>query len=750
MRYRWFYSLLLAIALPSQAQTTPVTEPQALQAPSLLADDAAPVTKRNLRLEDLAPGALELSGLSPARQLEFGVRGDRLVTRATLDLHYTPSPSLLEDVSHLKVYLNDDLMGSVPLSSTAAPGNAQRARLDLDPRLIGDFNRLRLELVGHYTDICEDPSHSSIWLAVGSDSTLTLDEQSLPLANDLARLPRPFFYPRDDAPLEVPFVVPTEPTLEMQRASGIIASWFGTHADWRGQHFPVTFDTAPRQHSVVLATNDRRPDFLADYPAVDGPTLELISHPESPYAKLLLVLGRDDDDLVEAARALALGDVLLRGQSASIEALDTLAPRQPYDAPAWIPTDRPVRFDELIDYPTQLHADGMEPTPLTLALRIPPDLFVWNDEQVDLELGYRYSPPSVDAGSRLDVSINGEYLQSFPLETDGGNAETDRFQVPLLQDWLGGQRRIDIPSLTLGALNQLRFDFAYANRAGGTSHDECSTVLPVAHQVSIDEQSTIDLSGFSHYLAMPALRTFANAGFPFSRLADLSQTLVVMPVAPSAGELSTLFDNLGRIGAQTGYPGVAVRLTDDWHAASDIDADILAIGSLPDTLEDPQPIVALGADARSRLRIADDAMTRDGLGTKGVQADSDVSVRAHGALAAILEMPSPYFDERSIVAMLAPQPADQRLLNATLNDPSRIARIHGSVSLIRDSGVNSQMVGERYYVGHLPWTTWLWYHLSAHPWLIAGVAVFAVLLVAFLLWRTLRRLGARRLAADRE
>ncbi|MBB3141018.1 cellulose biosynthesis cyclic di-GMP-binding regulatory protein BcsB [Halomonas organivorans] len=750
MRHRWLFSLLLALALPAQAQTTPVMEPQASQAPSMLADDAAPVTERSLRLEHLARSGLELSGLSPARQLEFGVRGDRLVTRATLDLRYTPSPSLLGDVSHLKVYLNDDLMGSVPLSSTAAPGNAQRARLDLDPRLIGDFNRLRLELVGHYTDICEDPSHSSIWLALGSDSTLTLEEQSLPLANDLARLPRPFFYPRDDASLEVPFVLPAEPTLEMQRAGGIIASWFGIHADWRGQHFPVSFDTPPRRHSVVLATNDRRPDFLADYPAVDGPTLELISHPESPYAKMLLVLGRDDDDLVEAARALALGDVLLRGQSASVEALDTLAPRQPYDAPAWIPTDRPVRFDELIDYPSQLHADGMEPAPLNLALRIPPDLFVWNDEQVDLELGYRYSPPSVDAGSRLDVSINGEYLQSFPLKTDGGNAETDRFQVPLLQDWLGGQRRVDIPSLTLGALNQLRFDFAYANRVGGTSHDECSTVLPVAHQVSIDEQSTIDLSGFPHYLAMPALRTFANAGFPFSRLADLSQTLVVMPAAPSADELSALFDNLGRIGAQTGYPGVAVRLTDDWHSASDIDADILAIGSLPDTLEDPQPIVALGTDARSRLRIASDAMTRDGLGAKEVQADSDVSVRAHGALAAILEMPSPYFDERSVVAMLAPQPADQRLLNAALNDPARIAQIHGSVSLIRDSGVNSQMVGERYYIGHLPWTTWLWYHLSTHPWLIAGVAVFAVLLVAFLLWRILRRLGARRLAAGRE
>lgn len=750
MRYRWLLSLLLVIALPAQAQPTPEPADLATHVPAALVDDTAPVTARSLRLGRIAQGGLELSGLNPTRQLEFGIRGDRLVTQATLDLQYTPSPSLLGDVSHLKVYLNDELVGTLPLRPTA-PGDAQRARLDLDPRLIGDFNRLRLELVGHYTDICEDPAHSSIWVNIGGDSTLTLRQQSLPLANDLSRLPQPFFYARDDAPLEIPFVLPDQPGLETQRAGAIVASWFGTHADWRGQRFPVSFDTPPAQHSVVLATNDRRPEFLADYPAVDGPTIELISHPGSPYAKLLLILGRDGDDLVEAARALALGEVLLRGQSASVEALDTLAPRQPYDAPAWIPTDRPVRFAELLDYPTQLQASGMEPAPLGLELRIPPDLFVWNDEQVDLSLGYRYSPPAVDAGSRLDISINGEYLQSFPLTAEGGSVESDRFQVPLLQDWLGNQRRIDIPSLKLGALNQLRFDFAYANRVGGASPNECRTVVPVAHQVSVDEQSTVDLSGFPHYLAMPALRTFANAGFPFSRLADLSQTLVVMPAAPSASELSTLFDGLGRIGAQTGYPGVAVRLTDDWNTARDIDADVLAIGGLPDTLADNAPVVALGPEARSHLRIASETMTRpDDLDAADVPADREVALRAHGALAAILEMPSPFFDERSVVAMLAPQPADQRLLNAALNDPSRIAQIHGSVSLIRESGVSSQLVGERYYVGHLPWTTWLWYHLSAYPWLIAGVAVLAVLVVAFLLWRILRRLSARRLAAGKE
>jgi len=715
-------------------------------------DDATPpITHRNLPLTELTRSPIELTGLVATQRIDFGVRNDRLVTGAVLDLHYTPSPALLDELSQLKVYLNDEVVGVVSLAPDR--GKPQHARVALDPRLIRDYNRLRLALVGHYKEICENPVHTSIWLDVGDQSRLELTEQALPLANALARLPRPFFDTRDPNPLDLPIVLPRAPTLGMQRAGGIVASWFGTLADWRGQHFPVTFDLPPRQHAVVLATNDARPDFLADYPPVDGPTLEIISHPETPYAKLLLILGRHDDDLVEAARALALGDVLLRGQSAQIDEVDPLTPRQPYDAPKWVPTDRPVSLKELVEYPGQLQVEGEELDPIEVNLRVPPDLFVWEDDLIDLDLGYRYTPPATEEGSRLDVAINGEFLRSFPLSGEG-SGNPGSLEVPLLQDWLGGGRKVAIPALRLGAANRLSFAFNYANRVGGAEPDRCITVTRVPNRAALDTSSTLDFSGYPHYLRMPALRTFATAGFPFSRLADLSQTLVVMPPSPSAEQLSSLFDTLGRIGAQTGYPGVAVRLTDDWQQARDVDADILAFGSLPESLETHQTVMALGPDARSRLRLAsrdaEIAAQREPLDDSAVPADRQVTLSAHGPLAAVLERQSPFFEARSVVALLAAEPADQRLLNQTLATPSALDQISGSVAVIRDSGITSNSVGERYYVGHLPWTTWLWYHLSRHPWLIAAIAGLAVLIVALLLWQILRRLATRRLSDDEE
>lgn len=49
--------------------------------------------------------------------------------------------------------------------------------------------------------------------------------------------------------------------------------------------------------------------------------------------------------------------------------------RQPYDAPNWMRTDRPVRFAELIKYPEQLQASGLRPQPISLEMKLPPDLF---------------------------------------------------------------------------------------------------------------------------------------------------------------------------------------------------------------------------------------------------------------------------------------------------------------------------------------------------------------------------------------
>ena len=51
----------------------------------------------------------------------------------------------------------------------------------------------------------------------------------------------------------------------------------------------------------------------------------------------------------------------------------------------------------------------------------------------------------------------------------------------------------------------------------GGSVDNCITFQPVQNHVVIGDDSTIDFSKYYHFIPMPDLRAFANAGFPFSR-----------------------------------------------------------------------------------------------------------------------------------------------------------------------------------------------------------------------------------------
>ena len=93
--------------------------------------------------------------------------------------------------------------------------------------------------------------------------------------------------------------------------------------------------------------------------------------------------------------------------------------------------------------------------------------------------------------SRMDISLNNQFLQSFNLSS---KQEANRLllRIPVLQGLLDGKTDVSIPALKLGATNQLRFDFEYMNPMPGGSVDNCITFQPVQNHVVIGDDSTID------------------------------------------------------------------------------------------------------------------------------------------------------------------------------------------------------------------------------------------------------------------
>lgn len=755
---RWFAALLLGSATLSCAaaqEDAPANIAGVTPVQSLPQDNGAPLRNSQLSFAQLAPppGSMTLRGTRTTGQIEFGVRSDEVVTRALLNLSFRPSPALLPTLSQLKIYLNDELVGLITLTPEQL-GKEIQTQLSIDPRYIADFNRVRFELVGHYANVCENPANSAIWLDIGKQSGIDLTLQKLPLKNDLSHFPEPFFDSRDTRPLTLPMVFSAQPDVTQQRAAAILASWFGSKTGWRGQRFPVLYNQLPQQqHAVVFATNDARPDFLKDLPPVTKPTVEIVSQPDNPYEKMLLILGRNDEDLLTAVQGIAQGELLLRGDTSTIDSVKLLSPRQAYDAPNWVRTDRRTTFAELTQYENQLQSDGVQPNPVSLTLNLPPDLFLVRARGIDMDLSYRYTAPFQSDGSRLAVNLNNQFIQDYPLPPKNTTGQ-QLLHIPLIQGMLDKSHELLIPALRLGVVNQLRFDFDYANiTISGNADGRCETVTPITHHVVVDDNSSIDFSGYRHYIEMPSLRAWANAGFPFSRYADLAQTLVLMPPKPDAEQVSTLLNTLGNMGAQTGYPALRVQLTDDWATAKKQDVDLLMIGVIPKDLQDDQRIPALVDATASWLKEPVRQITPEvnPQSQREQAAESTTTISSRGPLATVIGFQSPFYDQRSVVALLADgTPRSWQLLNEAMGDSGKRGTMSGSTVVIRESGVNSLRVGESYYVGHLPWWERLWSLLSVHPFWLAFCALFVVVLFALMTWRLMRIITRRRLLDEDE
>jgi Bacterial cellulose synthase subunit. len=420
-----------------------------------------------------------------------------------------------------------------------------------------------------------------------------------------------------------------------------------------------------------------------------------------------------------------------------------------------MPTNRPVRFGELEQYPNQLEVGGLRPHAITLDFNLPPDLFVWRNGGVPINLIYRYTRPAHAADSNLNLFVNNQFLSSLPLNSRQHiNRHFHSLIVKVLPQTIGQiDSKLAVPALKIGAHNQLRFDFNFASELGAAQRGYCETRVPVDLRAAIDPLSTIDMSGYYHYMAMPNLESFARSGFPFSRMADLSTTLAVVPTHSTPIEVSTLLQAISNIAATVGYPAFGLKVTHNWKSATSTNADLLILGPLPDELRgNSRPPVLLQNTRDWMLHSMNDskAPTDEQLRYVRVhgKASRRIEVSANGPIAAIVGLQSPFHDQRSIIALLATRPADYNLLLNTLRDSGKMAAVAGSVALIRDSGVYSYFVGPHYYVGYLPWWLLLWYDLSSHPILLAVLTTICIILIAFLLWQMLRWTARRRLSRE--
>ncbi|WP_266181928.1 cellulose biosynthesis cyclic di-GMP-binding regulatory protein BcsB [Dyella humicola] len=723
-----------ASSAPAQANSEIATTP-----------GAAPGYTRQLSLSQMgAYGAIRLRGTDPTGTLNVSVRNDEVVTAAKLTLVYTYSPALIFELSHLKVSLNGEIVTTLALDKTLA-GQPVTKVIDLDPRLFTDFNRIDVQMIAHYTlDHCEDPYHSSLWANISPGTQLSLTTSRVSLPNNLALLPAPFFDRRDNRRLTVPFVLPAHVDASTLRAAGVVSSWLGALAQYRGARFPVSQAPPADAHAIAFVLPNAQPAGIS-LGEIKGPTVMVMVNPASPADsgfKLLVIAGRDANELQLAANALVLGQVGMSGSAAIVKTIDMGPARRPYDAPNWAPVNRLVSFKELVTDPQQLQASGFNPPAIRVDMHLPPDLFAWARHSVLLDVHYRYTAPSIFNDSMLNVGINDQLLRSVRLRPASPSGVERQINVPLLSgSEARGEEEVRVPALQIGGTNQFQFQFHLDSEKTGL----CASAASDGARAAVDPESSIDFSQFVHYTSMPNLAFFANSGFPFTRMADLADAAVVVPDAPDAKEMEAALTILGQMGRWSGLPALRVTMVPASAVESVRDRDLLIIGtgSSGELLAKwGQGLPMLIERSRNELALRDQA----GVSSRVMKAPTGrAALIVNGPTAAFVGFESPLARGKSVVA-LAASSSDQldRLLDA-LGDDTSVSDVRGDLTVVRGKIVTGLRVGDTYFVGHLPWYAWLWIHISRYPALMALAGVLAGLFVALTVFWALGRIAARRL-----
>ncbi|HEY4357235.1 MAG TPA: UDP-forming cellulose synthase catalytic subunit [Acidobacteriaceae bacterium] len=707
------------------------------------------------------PETIVLRGVDSYHSVYFAVPQTQNVKTATMRLYYHFSPGLLPMISHIKVSLNGTLFATLPvthqlrqdtmetdltpqqkldsqheLNTTRMEDSALLvANLTLPAEMLIHNNELTFEFVGHYTYKCEDPSHSTLWSHVDANSQIELAGDLLPLPNDLKLLPLPFYDVAVNLHPKVPIVFTSQPSPKSLQAAGIVASWFGILTDYHPVEFPVTFGSIPQGNAIVIAENGGElPPALGGGRSGSGPTISMRTNPNDPYAKLLVLSGDSPDDILIAAQALTQQFDHLAGESEHVTLPSTIKKRQPDDAPRWLPTDHIVTIGESSQQ-GDLQGDGT--VPVGVYSRVPPDLYYGDTQNLPFKLFYRYNGIPLANESTLQVYMNGAYVSSTPMpHTDKASADlTTVVPVPV----------VDMRPFS-NTMN-VKFVFQIAKKG------YCQDTAPMNLQASIRKDSYLDITGIPHWAQLPNLEIFANAGYPFTRLADLSDTAVVMPPQPDPAEIELYLALMGHFGSQTGYPVLNVTVTDADHMGGD--KDLLVLGTVDNNR---QAIDKL--NNRLPVRIGQNQLTiQDTRGFFDQQEHSWWKVRSSehvpsGSLeteggfpdALIEGIESPMSSGRSVVLVAL---RDKGVLPKFLEVFERYAQssaIQQSVSVLTGDHFSSYRIGGDYYkVGSLSWVVKVRMFFKQYPWALVLVIVVICFLLALLLRAVLRRIARRRL-----
>jgi hypothetical protein len=676
------------------------------------------------------------------------------VSKATLDLVFTNSISLLEPRSQLRIRVNGKVVGQTLLE---ARNPARELNVDMPADLMTPgYNELEIFVAQHYANQCENPMSPELWTNIDTAlSRLSFEYDLVPVAESLADIPT-LIDPLGWNPFDLTLLTPAS---ELQDSDLMLGAGLSLGVATLLRYRPlkvmhavaipaatdVVEDASGRvalignpadNDAILFGTSDQISQFLpaAISAEIAGPYIGLARHVGNASRFVLIISGRDSDEVAIAAKAFVLAGAALPDVP-GITVDDVVAPEVPrYANSHAIEAGNRYDFAGLGAQTTTLGtgADRME-----FEIWLAPDMFVPADSVLEVHIHMAYGAGS-DPGSVVNLELNGEVASAIRLVSQDGGIFRD-YVIPVPASWLRP------------GSNTLRFRAFMAPMSKG---DICFAPSDSGLFASIFDDSWLLLTEARHRVELPNLQLTARTGFPYSTPADGSE-LHVRTTSMNSDVVASAWMLIGKMTQLGGVPLWRATIGTGPTEEGRHEIVVGPIGDLPPTLMEEAP-VRFGPDGLLKSTVLEmaagetDSETVRGLFSAGQSLARTPSMTR--ALASVSYAGGP--DGRSYLLQFESPTESGRLV--TLVTSASASSLHSGVdrlvefdlwgSLNGDLAIwdmspgfaRTATVGPQFHLGQTDLQSRASFFFSQRPGLWVGLLIIAALFFGVLSVRLLR------------
>ena len=534
------------------------------------------------------PGPIKFSGSSAYHDIYVPIYQKSLLKAITLDIEYMNSISLLPDISQLVVLADGFVIGQTSLAGSRQGG---RVRYNIPVELLnGEIMRLSFKVNQHYETDCENPIAGQLWTDINPvKSRLTFTWNSTPDRQGIRGWVKSFS-PSNPLLNRAAIVVPETGSTWLEAASNM-AAWLASLRKYRPLELDVSLTPVKGIPNIIIGPDTFiRTTFervtaafressdnvtVINFPeSVTGPMVATVAipFPDDNFTNCLIVTGRDESQVLEASRLVAMVEQDWPENNRLLLKPGVATQPPPYRRNCMVP-ERDYTLEELGLY-SNMSFEGMGVDEKSISVYIPPELFRQENRYAKLYLDIVYSA-GLREDSSLHINVNDTLAGSIPLNNPDGRTFTNYLVNIPMSFFRGGHNSLSFKAVMKPFRSQ-----------------KCAPVGQESMVTTILNTSVISIpSGFEHY-TLPNLSVFLDDMFPYSLTLEKQKGItLVIPELDNMDIFKAAVNFAAMFAKQLATPFNYLEFTD--RPDDNVPGDTIFIGtldSLPDDFRKSLPI----------------------------------------------------------------------------------------------------------------------------------------------------------------